>query len=1059
MKWYFIVFFCLPLGVSAQNMLKGIISDETGNAIPNATILAKQNNSITSSDQYGQFSIPVNGLPVSIVIKHQSYQHLDTVIYKIDGSAKFKLKNKTNVLQEVLVNTGYQWLPKERATGSIVQLDRELLGKRTSLNVLQQMEGLATGLQYDNRSGNAQLNIRGLSSFSSILSKPLIVVDNFPFEGDINNINPNEVASISILKDAAATSIYGARAGNGVIVINLKKPSIAGKLDVSWDYSLTQKPNIAYQPTMNSSDFIDVEMMLFEKGVYKASLQNVNNRNIVFSPVVLLLNRVAKGEISQEEASQAIDQYRKTDYREQLLDGFYRMAVNNQLNMGYSFGTEKALTRIALGYKKTLPAAKGNRTDQLNLRWSTQLKIGERLNITPGLTYTKTLGKNRGYNPSYPISISGGKSNLYPYASLFTDDGTPLPIAYQYNPIFLDTVGNGNLLDWTFRPLQEADAILANSDAKYMSFDMQLNYKIGNGLRISALYNYENETADNKTVYTENAYYFRDLYNKFTVQETGKLVNNLPKGQIVDFNIGQMISHKARVQLDYSRKWGMNDIVFLMGGELSDRLAHTKGSRVYGFDPNTQLSRPVNYANSMSTYGNYFGLQNIPYLDQFSKRNNRFVSLYFNGAYTLMGRYIVSASARQDASNSFGKQTNNRWNPLWSVGGAWLINKEHLLKDLTFLDNMKLSFTYGFGGNVGGNTALYPLISNAKAVSYWIANQPYARVSSLANSKLKWEQVKHTNYGLSFSLWKQKLTFSLEYYKKVSTDLLAADNIDPTHGFTNLDRNVGKLSSKGVDFQLGSQISRSDFKWNGQFLFSYNKNNVDTYNGGKYTSPALVANSGTVNRPMEGYSLYPVFAYKFDGLDAQTGDPLGVLNKETSKDYSKLLNVPNQELHYYGSGLPLFYGSFRHALQYKNFGFSFNILYKGGHYFQKSTIMYANLFNSWTTHADYELRWQQPGDELKTTVPSLAYPANSSRDNFYANAEPNILRGDLIRLQDVQFSYDLKIKNMSYLKHMRLYLNAYNLGILWKKANTPLDPDYSFMPPARTYSVGLNMQF
>ncbi|MCW8310844.1 SusC/RagA family TonB-linked outer membrane protein [Sphingobacterium sp. InxBP1] len=1059
MKWYFILFLCLPMGLSAQNMLKGIIQDESGSAIPDATITAGKNNNLWSSDQYGQFSIPVHDLPISIAVRHQSYKILDTVIYEIDGNITFKLKNKTNVLQEVLVNTGYQWLPKERATGSIVQLDRELLTKRTSLNVMQQMEGLATGLQYDNRSGNAQLNIRGLSSFSSILSKPLIVVDNFPFEGDINNINPNDVASISILKDAAATSIYGARAGNGVIVINLKKPSMTSKLDISWDYSLTQKPNTAYQQTMNSSDFIDVEMMLFEKGFYKASLENVNNRNVVFSPVVLLLNRVSKGEISAEEAAKAIDQYKTIDYREQLQDAFYRMALNNQMNMGYSFGSNKALTRVALGYKKTLPAAKGSHTDLLTLRWSTQLKISEKLNIMPGLTYSKTIGKNRGYNPSYPINISGGKSNLYPYASLFAADGAPLPITYQYNPVFLDTVGNGNLLDWTFRPLQEAEAIQNYSDVKYMAFDMQLNYRIGNGWRLSALYNYQNETADNKTIHTEDAYYFRDLYNKFTTVDAGKLVHNLPKGQIVDFNIGQMTSHKARMQLDYSKKWGLHDLVFLMGGELSDRLVHTKGSRVYGFDPNTQSSRPINYANPMQTYRNYFGLQNIPYLDQFSKRNNRFVSLYFNGAYTFMDRYIVSASARQDASNNFGKQTNNRWNPLWSVGGAWLIDKELFLEDFSFLDNMKLSFTYGFGGNVGGNTALYPLISNAKAVSYWIANQPYARVSSLANSKLKWEQVKQTNYGISFSLWKQKLSFSLEYYKKMSTDLLAADNIDPTHGFSNLDRNIGKLSSKGVDIQLGSQISNGNFKWNGQFLFSYNKNHVNVYNGGKYTSQALVANSGTASRPLEGYSLYPVFAYKFDGLDPQTGDPFGVLNGEASKDYSKLLNVPHQELIYYGSGLPLFYGSFRHALHYKEFGLSFNILYKGGHYFQKSTIMYANLFNSWTTHADYALRWQRPGDELQTTVPSLVYPANSSRDSFYANAEPNILRGDLIRLQDLQLSYDLKSKNLRYFTNMRLYLNAYNLGILWKRANTPLDPDYSFMPPSRMYSIGVHVQF
>ncbi|MGJ1536301.1 SusC/RagA family TonB-linked outer membrane protein [Sphingobacterium multivorum] len=1041
-----------------QHIVKGRVVDRNKMALKGATISDRNNFIFVATDKDGRFTYRSSSDSIKLSVRLQGYTPIDTLLKGKIPIIEIILQQENRMLEEVTINTGYQKIPKERATGSFVVLDEKLLNRRASTNVLQQIEGLSSGLQFDNRTGSPQVNIRGINTLSSGLSQPLIVVDNFPYEGDISNINPAEVASVNILKDAAATSIYGARAANGVIVINLKKPAQNGRLEAAFNTIAGEKPNLFYAPTMSSSDFIDVELFLYDKGFYKNALANRNRKTLVFSPVVSLLEQVSLGKTDINDAMAQIENYRNQDYRKDLGEKFYRPSVTSQLNMNYSFGGKDNISRVALGYQLAFPQQVGSRNDKLNVRWEGDFRPTASLTVRPLMAFTNSNTKSSAGFVNNPIAISGGKTRLYPYARLFDQKGSPLSVPYQLNSTYVDTVGNGLLQDWSYTPYEEIGASQIDGESRHLQLGLDLNYRLINGLQVGVLYNYENQQGLGTTNYSQESYYTRNLINKYTRIENGVSAYAIPLGDIIKMNKQSMVSHRLRGQLNFDRQFGDHHVAAILGGELSSRSDNGRSWGYYGYNSEKQIFQLVDYASPKPIYDGLSADTRIPSYESTDKLLNRFVSTYFNASYTYLGRYTASLSARKDAANLFGVNTNDRWNPLWSSGLSWIVDREKFMDALKWVDKLKLSFTYGFGGNSGGVASGLPLIEYQQRSITWTSDLARARVTSLPNADLKWEKVRQTNLGLSFSLFNNSISVDFDYYWKRSTDLLSPDNIDPTHGFFTMTKNIGVLGSKGFDLQLGGRTDRKNWGWNGQLLVSWNTNRLISYYGTPMVSSQYVTNTGRSMNPIQDYSLYPVFAYKFSGLDPASGDPIGSLGGEESKSYAQLLNPPLSELHYFGTGLPPWYGSFRNAFRYRDLGLSFNLQFKAGHYFQKETIMYTNLFNSWVSHADYERRWQQPGDEKITTVPSMVYPANSSRDRFYASSEPNIQKGDLVRLQDIQLSYALKL-GKSRQRKLNLYMNVYNVGLLWKAADTALDPDYSFMPPSRTYTVGANLNF
>jgi len=1043
-------------------VLSGIVVDTIGQQIADATVTIKSTSAKTLTDNQGRFTLRSPEPSGTLTVTYLGHQTIEEKFSERNtGPFRFILLPIDNMLEEVEVSTGYQTIPKERATGSFVQIDNELLERRVTSTIIEKLDGVVPGLQFDNRTGTSKLNIRGINTLTSGFMEPLIVVDNFPYDGDLANINPNDVESVSILKDAAATSIWGARAGNGVIVINLKRPkaTIPFRLSFTSNTSMAEKPDLFYHRVMSSSDFIDVEMMLFEKGHYSSLLNGANAHKLVFSPVVELLDKQSKGLVSESEASGQIDAFRNRDYRKDMMEYVYRTSVNQQYQLQLD-GAGKSLSYfLSVGYDDNTKSMKGYADSRLTVRSVNTFRPIPKLGIETRLTFSNAVTEIGGAVP-YPINPGGGKNNLYPYAQLVGNDGTALKIPKNYNLNYTDTVGRGRLLDWSYRPIAEIDRERTRNNTQHFGAGLAVNYEIIRGLKAEVQYSHERQVGEGSNFYARDAYRTRDLINLYTQIDGESVKHIIPLGAILQHDNTAMLSHRARGQLSFQRTFGrMHETTVFVGSELSHRSVDSYGFQTYGYDDDILTNVNVDYTNRYPIYDGLLSTRNIPSYGGFSGSVRRFVSFFGNGAYTYSKRYIVSLSARKDAANLFGVRTNDKWNPLWSSGLSWIASNEAFLRDISWLNLLKLRGTYGHSGNAGGGGNTRPTIlysSNAP-----LTNLPYANISAPPNPYLKWEDVRMINYGLDFSLFNAVLSGSLEYFTKKSSDLIAVDPIDPTTGFNTARRNVAEIRSKGFDLQLNSRNTNGQVKWSSSVSLSHVRDIVTKFNGTISATPNYVASSGQNFTPLLDKVLYPVFSYKFVGLDPEDGHAIGMLNGVPSTDYSKILTDSLQHLNYHGSGLPLFYGFLRNNFSYRGVDLSFNLTFKFGYFFQRETINYSNLFDGWISHSDYEKRWQKPGDERTTTVPSMNYPNNASMGTFYSRSEATIEKGDHIRLQDIRLSYAFAPRIGKAEKRItwQCYLTTGNVALLWTATKSGLDPDYTNLPPSRNYSFGLKGTF
>ena len=355
---------------------------------------------------------------------------------------------------------------------------------------------------------------------------------------------------------------------------------------------------------------------------------------------------------------------------------------------------------------------------------------------------------------------------------------------------------------------------------------------------------------------------------------------------------------------------------------------------------------------------------------------------------------------------------------------------------------------------------------------------PTSQVQNPPNPDLRWERTGQFNLGVDLASIHNRLSGSLEYYSKKGVDLLGPQLLAPQTGIgqnggTQFSGNTSSMQGRGVDVVLNSQNLVGQFHWVTNFLFSYNTDWVTKYIPITNNSQLVTtAGAGGSNAFVVGKPVHGLYSYRWAGLDS-VGNPQGMLNGKVSENYSgiKSLNDSSQ-LKYSGPLTPRYFGSFRNTFMYKGFSLSFNITYKFGYYFRRNSVRYYNLFNTGFNYGtqDYAKRWQSPGDEKKTNVPSLIYPTSStSRDDFYNGSEVLIDKGDHIRLQDIQLSYDLTKRQIARLpvQGIRLYLYANNIGIIWKANHDGIDPDaipyngsyYTFFPNPISISGGIKIDW
>lgn len=1041
----------------AQQMLTGrVVAAADTLPLRGAYVRASGENNGVLTDENGRFELWIGSQESSLIfVTHMGYRPYQLRVSELgDDPLLIFLEEEILLLDEAVVSTGYGTVPKERATGSFEQIDTELFNRQGSTDVISRLDGISPSVLFDKRGGgNMGFKIRGLSTISNQIAQPLIVLDNFPYEGDIRNINPNDVKSITLLKDAAASSIWGTRAGNGVLVITTKKARFnqAFRLAFTSDISVHERPDLFYLPQISSADFIEVEKFLFQQGAYDTDLANERTRPVI-TPAVEIMDQIRKGKLSAAEGELLLKELGQRDVRKDLTDYFFRRSFQQQYSLNIQGGGARLNYLLSGGFDKNLESQIGNEYERLTLRATNSFRPIDGMELQTRMSYV--LSKRQNNNPG-DITI-GTAGTLYPYAQLVDGNGNPAILEQDYRLSYVDTAGGGRLLDWHYRPLEEIELADNTTSIENLILAISTNCRLFEPLSLEFLYQYQNQISRRRDFRSDKTYFMRNMINRFTQIDGEDIFHPVPLGGRLAQTDNRLRSHNVRAQLNYDHSWsGKHEVHALAGGEVREILGNSSSNFTYGYDDYLMIGENVDLVSRFPIYDGLSSASSIPGGSTFGSILDRFVSAFGNASYIYDHRYIISLSARRDASNLFGVKTNNKWKPLWSAGLSWNVSNENFYQS-RILPYLKLRVTYGHSGNVNNSVAAVTTISYRPRSS--LGRFPYALIQNAPNPNLRWENVATFNAGLDFSVG-NNIQGSLELYIKNCTDLISPVPSDETTGFPSMEINSAILNTSGFDLSLNSTNVKGVFSWKSSGWISYNRSKVVKYlyEPSDYT---IYVGNGRNLSPLEGKNAYNVVSYRWGGLDPRTGDPRGYLDDGLSTDYPKLTrNLDLDDLVFHGPALPLYFGALRNTFSWKGISISANITGRFNYFFRRPTVAYLSLYNGSPAHGDYYSRWQQPGDEMYTAVPSMEYPADSRRDSFYINSEPTVEKGDHIRLQDLSLGYrfPLSMLRNSPVKALQLRVYANNLGIIWRSNDHELDPDFAELPPSAGYFLKLNV--
>lgn len=1049
---------------TAERNIRGRVTNEKGEPVIGATVAAKGTTNATMTNENGEFVLA--RIADKEILIFSSIGFADKEI-KVQGNFNLtvQLKEEPGELGIVTVfYDGYQHISPEKTTAPISQINRQLFNRRVGAFVLDRIENLATGVSFKNHIDG--ILIRGRNSIFSNVS-PLIVVDNFTYDGDINNINPNDVENITILKDAGAASIWGARAGNGVIVITTKKGTTPKpKISFNTNFTFNARPDLFNVNTISSTDFISLEQFLFNEGYYDAIIANAPGNHPALTPVVEILQAVKNGTLTEAEANAQITRLKSIDARTDIEKYFYRNSINQQHALNVSANTANVNYYLSAGWDQIMPELAGAVSNRITLRTKNSFKVNNNLLLEGGINFVQS-NSQFGENPGYLVS-SGNGSGLYPYADLVDEMGASLDIVRDYRTGYIDTAGGGRLFDWKYYPYENISAMKGLHKIRDYTINVGARYKLANWLHAEIKYQYENQVVTVNNEYTKASYYTRNLVNTF-YQPNATDKFPIPIGGIVDIQNTELVSHQGRFQLGFNHSWkSKHQLVAIAGFEMKDLKTTGNQYRIYGHDERgNRLDDNMNFEAEYPQYqwGIYSGFvkSKIPNPQRLSGYLDRFISIYSNASYTFDKRFTLSGSLRNDAANLFGVSTNQKGVPLWSAGVSWEISKETFYT-LKWLPLLKARATYGHNGNFSRVTSAVSTISyitNSLGNSAAIINNP-------PNKNLRWEQVRVINIGLDFATKNDRVSGSIDIYHKKNSDLMARAPVDPTTGLTPrfggtafFYGNVAASKGKGLEIELHTKNIDRKFQWNTIFLFSYSEMEISKYLlPVSQSSETYLSSSGTIT-PIIGKPIYAMYSYAWAGLDPATGDPMGYLGKNTSKNYSAIINNTKPDsLVYHGPLQAPVFGAMINNFQYRSFSISFSISYKLGYYFRKNSVNYQNIASNWNGSGDYGRRWQNPGDEKYTNVPSFVYPFNTSREIFYTYSQVLVEKADHIRLEDIRLTYTINKPSpgKSPVNLLTVYAYVSNLGTLWVANKSGIDPYFNNTPKAgKSVALGVNI--
>ncbi|WP_168208793.1 SusC/RagA family TonB-linked outer membrane protein [Chitinophaga sp. XS-30] len=991
----------------------GQVTDEEGQPLAGASILNKRSGKAAASDQQGRFTLDA-GEGDEILISYLGFKSRQQKITLPAQPLSIALDHDVSVLPDVqvTVSTGYQNIPRERATGSFAVVSADRFRDKLRPDLKAALEGQVAGMVLTKE---GDMEIRGVSTFQAETA-PLIVVDGYPISGGLETINIDNIETITVLKDAVAASIYGARSSNGVIVITTKKGRL-GALQVEYRGSagITLKPLLSRLNRSTAADYVDAEMALFNENPNR--MINTYNNYGYLSRVNYLMVAKARGLMSEAAVDEEIARLRTNDGLGQLEKYLFRHQQTHQHNISLSGGSEKNLMHTAVKYI-------GNRGNMLyagderliidfNNEWraadNITVKVFSNVNYNTSRAPARTTQELLNYLSN---------SLLHPYDLVVDPETGNYQEIYATNPNKIDRYAQlPGMKTMEYNPLADLGLERTSVENLQLRLGGSINVRIAKGLSMDAGGVWTRGSALNRTLVSKDAYRMRLFYNDGTSRTTaGK--HYIPDGDMVNESRSVNQAYTLRAQLNYSGKFNKHDIIAIAGGELiRDVLNNNTYPTRFGYNDQAGTSAVFNYADYNAGMYNpdMLGTNRPPVLNGgYQYRDNRFASWYANASYEYDRRFLFSGSIRLDQTNFFGTDPRYRYRPLWSAGGTYKMSNEKYF-DISWINRLHFRGSYGINGNISLDNGPF-LILYAGTYSNMTGDIAYGIVSP-PNRSLRWEKTNTINAGTDISVLNSRLNLSFDYYRRRSTDLLSPATVDPTIGFPFLTKNLGKIDNNGIELSLeGNVLKAGAFTWNMHATFSRNYNKVIAYDNEYLYASSL---TGPVN--IAGYSSDALFSYRFAQLDNNGNTKYyDHENKVTGGE-----NLMIEDVVYSGTLRPKNIYAVTNTFRYNNFELSFMVIAKTGNVLRKDAFTGGNYQNKHV--AD---RWRMPGDEANTIYPRLA---GFSSDAFYFPfADIFVESANYLKLRDaaLSWSFDRSFLRNIGLRQARLTLQGRNLLLL-----------------------------
>lgn len=937
--------------------ISGTIKDANGNTLPGVTVRLKGSALGVVSDVEGNFRLQVPKSQSVVLVF--SFVGMKTIEMPVADSKPLSVVMQEDVAQmDEVVVTGYQILSRERATGSYDILSKEMLDKPVS-NIASRLVGTVAGVQATvDENGDPTFQIRGKSSLYAD-AQPLVVVDGFPIEGNFKSINPNDVESVTVLKDAAAASIWGARSANGVIVVTTKSGSRLKKGDLRVSISsfvrYSPKTDLSYAHSVaNSADAVEYDKFSFNKWRSTPVPDRWNSPNGPATSGKVALNEHYLGYLTDGELESILKQLAQQDNSQQIKDHILQNPFVHQYNLNIAGSSERASHYLSMMYEGRKRNLKGNEGEKAMVNYKMSMNLYKWLDFDFSGSYMYDRSTNN----------SEGIPHIMPYEMLLDEEGNRLPIIKTYyvpnmeRYVPLDKFPYPN---WTYyNPIDEMENRDLTTKQNIARFQAGLKLKFMDGLDLNAAFKYELNNSITRNYYGEETFQVRNNVNYYTYwnQDENTFTLNIPKGAQLGQSRWQTDVFNFRTQLNFDRSFGKHSIAGVAGAEITSKCSQYFGyTKTYGYNdekltvgtfPNGLGSNTNSNLRIYNWLGNrvtiYDGVNNA-----FSYSTNRFFSLYANVSYTYNSLYTLSGSVRTDASNLITDDPKYRYQPMWSLGGSWLLSGEEFMSGKEWIDRLTLRVTYGYNGNVDNSTSFKPLISLAQTNDRY-TNAPYATVSNYGNPSLRWEKTGVLNIGVDYTLWGGKLHGKIDYYRKSAKDLIATISIPEVNGTGSQKINAANMTNHGIELEVGSSLDFAEnWSWNGNLNVAYNKNKITKLFVAAYTHSNLIPWQGGRTAYVEGENANTIYGLKYAGLK-NTGT-------EASPDIQPQIVDKNGVMYGLGSwpaGEPMDYCykqgttvapwilGFSNTFKYRNWDFSFILTGKFGHVFRRESYNYNN---------------------------------------------------------------------------------------------------------------------